>query len=99
MSDNVAVVKNDAEPTPAPEGDARGFVDQMENYIRTHDMTVRLPKMLGGSTLAISPRNLDNDELTLSLRSGDGVVEGKGKVKIIYANNRQPLLYVIAMFQ
>lgn len=78
MSDSFAVVKNDAEPVPAADGEARGFVDQVENYIRTHDMMVRLPKMLGGSTLAISPRNIDNDELTLSLRSGDGVVEGKG---------------------
>lgn len=94
VSDGVSVVKNTAEeakPEPTLEGEGRGFLDTLENYVQQHDMVVRLPRALGAQSLAISARNLDHNELTLSVRSEDGddesdaQVEGKSRKRESYS--------------
>lgn len=50
------------------------FLDSIENYIQGHDVSVQLP--LVDAKLTMSPRNLNNDELNLSVKFADEV-EGK----------------------
>lgn len=76
VSDSVTVVKNSE--SPSIDNDGRGFVDQLEDFVKTHDMFVRLP--FTDTTLGVSPRNLDNNELSFSLRSPNSdAVEGKSR--------------------
>jgi hypothetical protein len=60
VSDNVSVVRNSVN---AEEG--RGLLEQLQNYVQTHDVIVSLP---GASHLTLSSRNIDNGELNLSLK-------------------------------
>lgn len=79
VSDGVTLVKNDA--APAEEASGRGLVDQLENYVQTHDMLVQVP--FTDTTLAISPRNIENNEISMALRypeeEEDSAVEGKSR--------------------
>ncbi|KAG8243153.1 Protein of unknown function (DUF1676) [Homalodisca vitripennis] len=85
VTDAVSVVKNEAADAVKPEEQAeegRGFLDTLENYVQSHDMVVRLPRALGEQTLAISARNIDNNEISVALRSeaeSDAQVEGKSR--------------------
>lgn len=51
-------------------------MDSIESYVFGHDVSVQLP--LVDAKLTMSPRNLDNDELNLSVKF-DKDVEGKCK--------------------
>uniref|UniRef100_A0A8D9ANU6 Osiris 19 n=1 Tax=Cacopsylla melanoneura TaxID=428564 RepID=A0A8D9ANU6_9HEMI len=69
VSESVQLVKNDEEkPMGDSQTQGRGFVDEVESYITGHDLKVQLPGPLAGATLTVSPRNMDNDELKLSLQ-------------------------------
>lgn len=62
------------------------LLDQVENYIKSHDVVAFLPgSYLEGTTLTLSTKNLDKNELNLNLkfpaeREGKSVEEG-GYVK------------------
>ncbi|XP_054257805.1 uncharacterized protein LOC128982815 [Macrosteles quadrilineatus] len=77
VSEGVSLVKNtdkpEQEPTveegESPKGlESRGLLDTLESYVQSHDMLVRLPRALGGQTLAVSARNIDDNEIALALR-------------------------------
>jgi hypothetical protein len=59
VSDAVSVVRNSV---TTEEG--RGLLEQLQSYVRTHDVMVSLP---GASYVTLSSRNIDNGELNLSL--------------------------------
>ncbi|CAG9569214.1 unnamed protein product [Danaus chrysippus] len=64
ISDAVEVTKNGAEAaTGRSSGD---FMDTIESYIQTHDVTFQLP--IVDTKVTVSPRNLDNDELSLNIK-------------------------------
>ncbi|XP_050357716.1 uncharacterized protein LOC126778267 isoform X2 [Nymphalis io] len=65
ISDAVEVTKNGAgnEATGRSTGD---FMDSIENYIQSHDVTFQLP--IADTKVTVSPRNLDNDELSLNIK-------------------------------
>ena len=74
MSDNVSVVRNSVNTE-----EGRGLLEQLQNYVQTHDVMVSLP---GASHLTLSSRNIDNGELNLSLKfdqeeSSANATEGK----------------------
>lgn len=80
VSEGVSLVKNTdvtETQTAAEEGEGaespkssegRGFLDTLESYVQSHDMLVRLPRALGGHTLAVSARNIEDNEIALALR-------------------------------
>lgn len=41
-------------------------MDSIENYIQSHDVTFQLP--IADTKVTVSPRNLDNDELSLNIK-------------------------------
>ncbi|CAK1594598.1 unnamed protein product [Parnassius mnemosyne] len=65
ISEAVEVTKNDAgnDVTGRSSGD---FFDSIENYIQSHDVTFKLP--IADTKVTVSPRNLDNDELSLNIK-------------------------------
>jgi hypothetical protein len=72
VSEAVAIVRNsfntERQATP---GEARSVDDEVlnevEHYVQGHDLLVRLP----GATLNLSPRRLDDNELTATLKFED----------------------------
>lgn len=68
VSDSVQLVKNAEKKTDDSQTEGRGFVDEIEQYITSHDLKVELPGVMHGSTLTVSPRNMDNDELKFSVQ-------------------------------
>jgi hypothetical protein len=74
VSDAVSIARNSVSTE-----EGRGLLEQLQNYVQTHDLMVRLP---GASHLTLSSRNIDNGELNLNLKfdqeeSSDNVAEGK----------------------
>ncbi|XP_072932728.1 uncharacterized protein Osi19 isoform X1 [Epargyreus clarus] len=65
ISEAVEVTKNGAgnDVTGRSTGD---FFDSIENYIQSHDVTFQLP--IADTKVTVSPRNLDNDELSLNIK-------------------------------
>ncbi|XP_046973068.1 uncharacterized protein LOC124539764 isoform X2 [Vanessa cardui] len=65
ITDDVEVSKNGAgnEATGRSTGD---FMDSIENYIQSHDVTFALP--IADTKITVSPRNLDSDELSLNIK-------------------------------
>jgi hypothetical protein len=69
VSEAVAIIRNtfnpDKEVTP---GEIRSVEDEalkeVENYVQGHDVLLKLP----GATLNLSPRHLDDNELTMTLK-------------------------------
>ncbi|XP_055383162.1 uncharacterized protein LOC129613209 [Condylostylus longicornis] len=53
----------------------KSFLDRIEQYIRSHDYTFKLP--VGDVT--ISPRNLDDNEMNVNLKFGNEISEERGK--------------------
>lgn len=46
-----------------------GFLEQLENYVKGHDLIVKTPAgFLQGATFKLSPRNLDDNELNMSVK-------------------------------
>lgn len=74
MTEAVEVTKNGAgnEVTGRSTGD---FFDSIENYIQSHDVTFQLP--LADTKVTVSPRNLDQSELSLNVKFGSSANEGK----------------------
>ncbi|KAJ9601670.1 hypothetical protein L9F63_000203, partial [Diploptera punctata] len=88
---SLSVVRN-SEPVE----EARGFVDQLENYVQTHDVLVNLP---GESQLKVSSRSISNGELNFSLKfdqedSGNNVSEARRRKK----SKLKKILIPIAVF-
>lgn len=65
ISDAVEVTKNGAanDDTGRSTGD---FFDSIENFIQSHDVTFMLP--IADTKITVSPRNLDNDELSVNVK-------------------------------
>ncbi|KAJ9577063.1 hypothetical protein L9F63_006343 [Diploptera punctata] len=79
VSDAVEIVRNSFNPekrTPVESGrsDDDEVLDEVEQYIKSHDMVVNLP---GGATLNLSPRGLDDNEIDATFKFDQ--VEGKGR--------------------
>lgn len=62
-----------------------GLVEQIENYVRSHDVTFKMP--IAGARVTVSPRNLEQDELNVTFNfpagSGRGIEARKSKLKKI----------------
>ncbi|XP_053619535.1 uncharacterized protein Osi19 isoform X2 [Plodia interpunctella] len=67
ISEAVEVTKNGAsnDVTGRSSGD---FIDTIESYIQSHDVSFQLP--LADTKVTVSPRNLDQDELSLNIKFG-----------------------------
>lgn len=82
LTDNVEVTRNSFR---ANEVSARGegsLDENVEDYLKSHDVTVRLP--IVGSAVMIGARNLDSDELDLKLKFSDSeeeITESRHKSK------------------
>ncbi|XP_050684906.1 uncharacterized protein LOC126979575 isoform X1 [Leptidea sinapis] len=65
ISDAVEVTKNGAgnDVTGRSSGD---FLDTIESYIQSHDVTFQMP--IADTKITVSPRNIDNDELSLNIK-------------------------------
>lgn len=89
VSENIELVRNSEASVTSARSDhsQTDVLDEVENYISTHDVVAKLPfEYLQGASLRISPRNLDNDELTVSIklpaqREGKAVA-GEGTIQI-----------------
>nr|XP_018909772.1 PREDICTED: uncharacterized protein LOC109038950 isoform X1 [Bemisia tabaci] len=68
VGDDIKIVKNSGSDSTS-ETESRGFSDQIESYIQNHDVEVQVPgSLFKGTVLTFSPRNLDKDELNLSVK-------------------------------
>ncbi|KAL4708496.1 hypothetical protein ACJJTC_014104 [Scirpophaga incertulas] len=65
ISEAVEVTKNDAanDVTGRSSGD---FFDNVESFIQSHDVTFQMP--IADTKVTVSPRNLDNDEISLNIK-------------------------------
>ena len=81
MSENIEIVQNSeaSERSGRSENKEVDVLTTVENYIRSHDVIAKLPgSYLQGTVLTLSPRNLDNDEISLNLKfSSQDNREGK----------------------
>lgn len=75
-------VGNDLVVTKATSGRSSdvSIQDFIENYIKSNDISFKLP--IVGSTVTLAGRNLDNDELGFKLKFGSGS-EVQGKIFLI----------------
>jgi len=89
VSEAVSIVRNTFNPdkvvTP---GEVRSVEEEalkeLGNYVQGHDLLVKLP----GATLNFSPRHLDDNELTMTLKFNDK----KGKAAtVVEGNSVEPL--------
>nr|XP_023027129.1 uncharacterized protein LOC111515126 [Leptinotarsa decemlineata] len=82
VSEDTEVSRNDISVNDGNIARSGDVEDKIENYIKTHDVTINLP-IVGSVTLGA--KNLDNEELDFSLKFGNrGVEEGrKSKLKKI----------------
>ena len=71
ISDFVEIKRNDS---VSREARSNSLEDTVEDYMKTHDFTFKLPYI--GSTLTFAGRNLDQDEVDVKLRFEDGQVDG-----------------------
>ncbi|XP_065223932.1 uncharacterized protein Osi19 [Planococcus citri] len=71
VNDGVSIVPNEnqvKEKTSARSSET-GFLDQLENYVKGHDLIVKTPAgFLQGATFKLSPRNLDDNEINMSVK-------------------------------
>ncbi|CAK1541012.1 unnamed protein product [Leptosia nina] len=63
ISEAVEVTKNGNEAAARSNGD---FLDSIESYIQSHDVTFQMP--IADTKITVSPRNLENDELSLNIK-------------------------------
>lgn len=75
--------------------DARGetsFEDNVKEYLQSHDVTFKLP--LGGSSVTVGARNLDDNELNFNLKFSDatGVQEGLSSLILIFLINTNSII-------
>ncbi|CAH0401665.1 unnamed protein product [Chilo suppressalis] len=65
LSEAVEVTKNDAanDVTGRSSGD---FFDNIESFIQSHDVSFQMP--IADTKITVSPRNLDNDEISLNIK-------------------------------
>lgn len=73
LTDDISVVRNTA-PLNEVSGRSDGdFFDNVESYIRSHDVTFKLP--IVGGAVTVQPRNLDQAEFNLNIKLNDGSEE------------------------
>lgn len=93
VTDGVSIVPNENQVKEKVSGRSSesGFLDQLENYIKGHDLIVKTPAgFLQGATFKLSPRNLDDNELSMSVKlpsdDGDSFTErGKNSTVTTYS--------------
>lgn len=77
------MVPNDNETEETAGRSETGILDHIENYIKSHDLVATTPTgFLQGLTFKLSPRNLDENELNLSVKlpseDQNSAVESRG---------------------
>ncbi|XP_053680825.1 uncharacterized protein LOC128731717 [Anopheles nili] len=83
LSDDIEVRSNGALVSESGRAPA-GLVEQIEGYLRSHDVTFRMP--IAGARVTVSPRNLEQNELGVTVsfpESGRGIEARKSKLKKI----------------
>ncbi len=85
----MSIVPNDNETKEKTTGrdSGTGFLDQLENYVRGHDLIVKTPQgFLQGATFKLSPRNLDENELNMSVKlpaeDDSAAFEDRGMIRL-----------------
>lgn len=71
VNNSVSIVpnENEAKEKPTGRGSSADFLDQVEEYVKSHDIVVKAPQgFLQGASFKMSPRNLDQNELTMSVK-------------------------------
>jgi hypothetical protein len=95
VSEAVSIVRNSLKPKRTVSTEEVRSVDdealnEVEQYVRSHDLLVQLP----GATLNLSPRLLDDDELSANLqfsdRQGKGVTVNEGNSRAHYVSATEP---------
>lgn len=55
-----------------------GLEENIEEYLKSHDVTFKLP--IVGSKVTLGARNLDNEEVDLKVSFSEGEVQGKSTI-------------------
>lgn len=90
----MSIVPNENEVKEKPTGRSSdsGFLEQLESYIKGHDLIVKTPAgFLQGATFKLSPRNLDENELNMSVKlpseDDSNSFTDRGKITVILHNS------------
>lgn len=80
LFENVEVRKNGfvAADNQARSAEGETVVDSIEKYVESHDVTLNVP--VAGAQITISPKNINDDEMSLKIKfapGGRSVGEGK----------------------
>lgn len=70
-----------AQSARATDGAEDTVMDAVEQYVESHDVTFNVPA--AGAKVTVSPKNLENDEMTVSIKlapEGRSAVEGTRKM-------------------
>ncbi|XP_044727530.1 uncharacterized protein LOC123291126 [Chrysoperla carnea] len=79
LTEDISVVRN-AAPVNEVSGRSDGdFLDTIESYIRSHDVSFKLP--IVGGEVTVQPRNLDQDEFNVNVKLNDSADEAKGAAR------------------
>ncbi|XP_026472436.1 uncharacterized protein LOC113376655 [Ctenocephalides felis] len=79
VSENVEISRNSYSANEVDGRSDGSFLDSVEKYLKGHDVSFKMP--FGESKVKISPRNLDNDELDISVKFEDDVNEAKSSTR------------------
>lgn len=79
ISDDVEVNRNDNTDEEFTGRSDISYTDKIENYIKTHDVTFKLPVGL----IKVGARNLDNNELDVKLKFNEARDDEQGKNDIL----------------
>jgi hypothetical protein len=89
VSEAVSIVRNTFNPdTRVTPGEVRSVEEEvlteLGNYVKGYDLLVKLP----GATLNLSPRHLDDNELTMTLKFND---KKSKAATVVEGNSVEPL--------
>lgn len=83
MSESVEVNRNSYRSNDVQARSEMGLEENVEEYMKSHDVTFKLP--IVGTKVTLDARNLDSEELDLKLSFSDGDVQArKSKLKKIF---------------
>lgn len=83
VSDDIEVRQNGFSDNEISARSESGILDTVESYLKSHDVTFKVP--VADAKVTISPRNINDNELNLKIKFNEesGPVEGKYFFKIL----------------
>lgn len=74
LTDDVEINRNSYRSNDVSARSEMGFEETVEEYLKSHDVTFKLP--LVDSKITLGARSLDNDELDVKVKFSDENVQG-----------------------